>query len=102
MAITAYQYIPIHCVKDVVLPICIVFAIVLGMEAEAHELISYFLPGSEAGVIDIWLDKHCTYLSVSVLGEANQAIGTIREIIVMCLDALKERVEVVIGITEVI
>ena len=102
MTVTAYQHISIHCVEDVVLPIRVVFAIVLGMEAKAHELVVNLLLGCEAGVIDIWLYKHCTNLSVSVLGEANQAIGTIREIIVMCLDALKERGEVVIGITEVI
>ena len=55
MVIAAYQHVAIDGVKDVVLTVGVVFAIVFGMETEAQELVVNLLLGGEAGFVDIGL-----------------------------------------------
>lgn len=102
VTITAYQHITINGVKDVVLTIGVVFAIILRMEAKAQELVVNLLFGGEAGVVDIRLHQYRTDLTVAVLGKTYHAVRTCIEILVVCLDTLEERGEVVIGITEIV
>ena len=55
MAVAAYQHVAIDGVKDVVLTVGVVFAIVFWMEAEAQELVVNLLLGGETGFVDIGL-----------------------------------------------
>ena len=44
------EHIAIDGIENVVLTVCVVFAIVFGMEAEAQELVVNLLLGGEAGI----------------------------------------------------
>ena len=102
MPLIIHQHITIYGIEYVMLPISIEFAIILRTETKANKLIVYFLFCCEACIRNKWLYKNRTNLSVTILGKAGHTVGTIWEIFVVCLDALKERCEIVIRITEII
>lgn len=102
MAITANKYITVYGIKDVVLPIGVVCAIILWMKSQTNKLIVYFLFGCQAGIRNKLLYQGCTNLSIAVFGKYNQTICTVGKIIVVRFDTLKERGEVVVRITEVV
>ena len=97
-----YQYVTVHGIEDVVLPIGVIFSMILRMEAKAQELVMDFLFGCEAGIGNKRLYQYGANFAVSVLGKSCHAVGTSVEILVVCLDAFKKRCEVVVCIAEIV
>ena len=91
VAVGIYQYITIYCIEDVMLAIGVISTIIFWTKAKTKELVTYFLLRSKTSFGNKWLHQDCTDISVSVFSEANHAIRTIWEKIVVSFDALKER-----------
>ena len=102
IVILIYKHIAVNRIENVVLAVGVVLAIVLWVEAESQKLVMNLLPRGEAGILHKPLHQHATDFAVAVLGKANHAIRTIREISIVCLDTLKKRGEVIVGIPEIV
>jgi len=96
MAIIAHQDIAIHSVEDIMLAVGIIFAVVFWTEAKTKKFIVDFLLSGEADHSDKRLFQYSTNLAVTVLCKAKHTIGTIWKILVVCLDAFKERGQVIV------
>jgi hypothetical protein len=66
-----------------------------------HFLI-YLLLCSFALSLDERLAKNGASLSVPILGKANELVSTVRKQLVVYMDALEERIEVIVGITKIV
>ena len=61
-----------------------------------------FLFGSKACCVNKSLYQYGTHFTVLVLGKTNHRIRTIWKILIVCLDTLKKRGEVIVGIPEIV
>ena len=102
MAVLIYKNISIYSIKYIMLTVGIVSTIVLCMKPKAQELVVYLLICGQTGFGDERLYQNCTDISISVFCETNHTVWTSIKVFVMCLDALEERCEVVIRITEIV
>jgi len=84
------------------LTVGIISTIVLCMEAKTQELVTYFFFCGQTGFGNKGLYQDSADISIFVFSEANHAIGTIRKVLIVCLDTFKERSEIVVGITEIV
>ena len=96
MAVIAHQDIAIHSVEDVMLTVGIILAVVFWTEAKTNKFIVDFLFSGKADYSDKRLFQYSTNLAITVLCKAKHTIGTIRKILVVCLDTLKERCQVIV------
>ena len=102
VAVIICQYVAIHGIEDVVLPIGVVFSIILRTEAKAQKLVMDFLFGCETSIGNKRLNEYSTDFAVSIFSKSYHAILTIWKVLVMRLDAFKERCKVVVSITEIV
>jgi len=84
------------------LTIGIILTVILRMKTKTNELIVNLLLGGKTSCIDIRLHQYSTNFAVLIFTKAYHAIRTRIKVFVMCLDALKERSEVVIRITKIV
>ena len=102
MAVTANQHVAVHSVEDVMLTVRVIITIIYRLKAETDKLIMNFLFGGQAGIGNVRLNQHSTYMAVAILCESDHAICAIRKVLIVCFDTLKKRSEIVIRITEVV
>ena len=67
-----------------------------------HDILIYLLLCSFALSLDERLAKNGTSLPVPILGKANELVSTVRKQLVVYMDALEERIEVIVGITKIV
>ena len=102
MAVVINEDIAINGIKDIVLTIGIISAIVFRMEAKTQELITYFLFRGKTCFCNKRLYQNSTDIFIPVLCEAYHAIWTSIKVFVMCFNTFEERGEVVVGITKIV
>ena len=102
VALVICQYIIGLGIKDVVLTVGIILSIILRPEAKTQELFMDFLLRGQTGFCNKWLRKDCTNFAILVFGKTYHPIRTCVKILIVCLDAFKERSKVIVGITEII
>ena len=102
MTFFVYENISVNGIKDIMLIVGIVSAIVLRIEAKADKLIVNFLFCGQTSLGNKRLYQYSTDISVSVFSKAEHAIGTIREIVVVCLNTFEERRKIIIRISEIV
>ena len=96
MTIASHQYIAIYGIKDIVLAIGVVCAIVFSMKAKTKKLFVDFLLGGQTGISHKLLNQDCTDFTITILGKANHAVGAVGEIGIMCFNTFKEWCKIII------
>ena len=96
------QYVIGLSIEDVVLPVGIIFPVFLRPEAKTQELFMDFLLRAQTSIRNKLLYQNRTDFAIHVFGKANHTVDTIREILIVCLNSLKEGSKVIVRISEII
>ena len=96
MAISANQHITVHSIEDVMLTIGIICATILRTETKTQKFFMNLFFRSQTGIVNIWLNKYGTNITIAVLGKSDHTIGTCIKILVMRINTFKERCEIVV------
>ena len=89
-------------IEDVVLTVGIILSIILRPETKTQELFMDFLLRGQTGFCNKWLRKNCSDFAIHVFGNTYHPIRTCVKILIVCLDAFKERSKVIIRISKII
>ena len=102
MAITANQHVAVHSIENVMLTIGIIRTTIFRQKTKTQKFFMNLFFCSQTGIVNIWLNKYGTNITISVLGKPDHAIGTCIKIPVVSINSLKERREIVVRISEII